>query len=400
MCIASGIAILFILAAACAFFYWNQPENQQKKLPKSAPNYTIEKTGAGAHVDFTEKTKQIHQVVDEVLTQNKAVVFDIAQSNKTMRREGAEGDIKWSLRTVQATAKAETIERARADLARYMDKIGAEVLQIEPDTVKGKKALRIDIGVADTVEGETVSIVADQIFLFEQQAILEPSGSKPGTKARLALIIDDFGYAKAPIDAYASIGAPLTFAILPNHPYSKAAAERGYEDGREIILHLPMEALSDQAKPEEYTIKTEMSDGEIRALVNELTNAVPYIVGVNNHQGSKATSNRRVMKTLLRALAEKGLFFVDSKTVGTSIAFDTAKEERVPAAANMLFIDNNNDRAAIREQLKKAGDLALKHGHAVAIGHARVGTAAAIEEMIPVLNAKGVQLTPISSLLE
>lgn len=397
-----GAAVLLI----GAYFYFVNQSKDQKENEPNIPKHTLETTGAGANADFTDKTKQIHYVVDQLLKENQATVLDTKQVDKAVNRQNAEGQIKWNARTLPVAIPAAKLDFFKTEVKRVLAKIDAEVLVIEPDQYEGKAALRMDLGIRDTLDGDVLTIIADKLYLFEKQVGIIEKSPPPSTavkrpvKAKLALIIDDFGYAKEPIRAYARIHAPLTFAILPNHPYSTEAANEGAKNGQQIILHLPMEAMSDQAKVEENTIDVAMNRGEITAMVNELTDSVPHLVGVNNHQGSKATSNRRVMKTVMNTLANKGLFFVDSKTLGTSVAYDVAREEGVPAAENMLFIDNNNEVAAIKEQLRKAGDLALSHGKAIAIGHARVNTAVAIEQMLSDFSARGIQLVFVSSILE
>lgn len=393
-----GTLLLFI----GTYFYFINGEEENEILEEQVPNYKLEKTGAGAHIDFTDKTIQIHRVVDQVLKENQATVLDTKQVIKTVKRQGIEGELKWTSRQLPVKLEKDKIDSLKKVLEKVLNKIGATVLQVAPDQYQGEAALRIDLGISDTLEGDQLTIIADQLYLLEKSVQItdkSPPVQSHKTKAKLALIIDDFGYTQAPIAAYAKISRPLTFAVLPNHPYSIEAAKEGANNGQQIILHLPMEAMSGKAKVEAQTINIDMSDGEIKALVNELTDSVPHLIGVNNHQGSKATSNKRVMTTVLNALAAKGLFFVDSKTISNSLAYDTAKWAGVPAAENQIFLDNDNEISAIKTQLLQAGDIALKNGSAVAIGHARVNTATAIEEIIPELEAKGIQLVFVSKLL-
>lgn len=393
-----GTLLLFI----SAYFYLVNNGIEKEILPEQVPNYKVEKTGAGANIDFTDKTMQIHRVVDQILKENQATVLDMKQVTKTVKRQGIEGELKWTARQLPVKIEKDKMNSLKKELEKVLNKIGATVLQVTPEQYQGETALRIDLGISDTLEGDQLTIIADQLYALEKTVLSTDKSSPMQTrqsKAKLALIIDDFGYTKAPIEAYAKISQPLTFAVLPNHPFSIEAAKEGANNGQQIILHLPMEAMSSEAKVEAQTININMTDNEIRALVNELTDSVPHLIGVNNHQGSKATSNKRVMMTVLNALAGKGLFFVDSKTISNSLAYDTAKWAGVPAAENQIFLDNNNEISAIKTQLREAGDIALKNGSAVAIGHARVNTATAIQEIIPELESKGIQLVFVSKLL-
>lgn len=392
------VALAIVAAYLCAV-----RQEAVDTLTAPVEKYTIEKTGDGANADFTDKTKQIHRVVDQVLEEHQATVLDVEQADRSVNRKQVEGDIKWNARTLTVAVLEERFKAVESELEKILEKIDARILQIDPVEYRGQSAVRVEIGVRDTLAGEPVTIIADRLYVVKKQTSLLGQSSPPeqsGDKAKLALVIDDFGYSKAPIQAYAKIRAPLTYAVLPNHPYSAAAANDGAKNGREIILHLPMEAMNQQAKVEEKTVNTAMNEAEINDVVDALTEAVPHIIGVNNHQGSKATSNQRVMKIVLRNLADKGLFFIDSKTISTSPACDIAKQVGVKSAANMLFIDNQNDVPAIQDQLREAAKLALKNGQAIAIGHARVNTAAAIEAMMPEFEEMGVTLVFASSLVQ
>ncbi|MBP2631297.1 MAG: protein of unknown function YibQ [Firmicutes bacterium] len=396
-----AIAILLI----GAYFYFINAENKDRsdKIVENIPNYVMEKTGAGANANFTEKTKQIHTVVDQVLRDKNVTVLDTMQRDKTVNRQKIEGNISWNVRQMPVSIPNGAVDELRAALNKALHKIGAKIINTEPDQYNGNAAIRLDIGIEDELDGDQVTIIADKLYVMQKKTSLTdkfPPVSKGGSKAKIALVIDDFGYTEEPINAYEAIDRPLTFAVLPNHPYSKEAANRGYKSGRQIILHLPMEAMSSSAKAEVQTINVNMSDSEIRAMVNELTEAVPHIIGVNNHQGSKATSNQRVMKVVLNELASKGLLFIDSKTIASSIAYDTARAVGVKTGENKIFLDNSSDVDEIKKQLRQAGNIALKNGSAIAIGHARLNTAKAIKEFIPELEAQGIELVFASELLK
>src|SRR5690606_41144538 len=53
---------------------------------------------------------------------------------------------------------------------------------------------------------------------------------------------------------------------------------------------------------------------------------LPHVSGVNNHMGSKATADPRVVSDVLRAVKEAGLFFLDSRTTADSVVAQVARE--------------------------------------------------------------------------
>ncbi|MDU2064039.1 MAG: divergent polysaccharide deacetylase family protein [Sporomusaceae bacterium] len=229
----------------------------------------------------------------------------------------------------------------------------------------------------------------------------ESQGAKSGSaRARIALIIDDFGYTSEPINEFAAISRPLTFSVLPNRPYSTQAAAKALQSGHQVMLHLPMEPLDRSQQSEAETVSGRLSDSEIQGLVRKDIQAIPGLIGVNNHQGSRATSDKRVMKALLAVLKEKQLFFVDSRTSSQSVAWELAKQSGVKTAANELFIDNQPDVESVKKQLCQGITLALKEGKIILIGHARSHTAQAIQSILPELDAQGIQLVFVSELVQ
>ena len=56
-----------------------------------------------------------------------------------------------------------------------------------------------------------------------------------------------------------------------------------------------------------------VSGGGYRPGLERDLDSVPGAVGVNNHMGSAATADPRLMRVVARVLARRGLFFVDSR---------------------------------------------------------------------------------------
>ncbi|MFA6076035.1 MAG: divergent polysaccharide deacetylase family protein [Negativicutes bacterium] len=213
---------------------------------------------------------------------------------------------------------------------------------------------------------------------------------KPGPPGRLAIIIDDCGYSISSLDVLAKIDGPLTFSVIPYLPSSKAAIAKANASGKQIMLHLPMQSASG-ASAEKITILTSMSDSEIEQITRNAINAVPGAVGVNNHQGSKATADSRVMRAVMSVVANNGLFFVDSMTNPASVACDVAREYSVATAENEIFLDNSDSVSYIKERINKAVDMA-RNKTIIAIGHSRPNTAKALSEMIDEIKQSGIKL--------
>jgi polysaccharide deacetylase 2 family uncharacterized protein YibQ len=218
--------------------------------------------------------------------------------------------------------------------------------------------------------------------------------------ARMAIILDDWGYNLSLIKNVKEINRPITLSVLPHLAHSRRLAEEAAEGGLGVMLHMPMQAKNLRAAVEPRTIQTTSSNEEIITYLNQALDSVPGAQGVNNHQGSAATSDERVMKTVLSHLKKKGLFFVDSQVVSTTVGWRLAKEMGMTYTKRDVFIDNQEATDAIKEQLREALKIALSRGRVVVIGHDKKVTIKTIRAMVPELEQKGVKLVLVKDPLE
>ena len=223
-------------------------------------------------------------------------------------------------------------------------------------------------------------------------------GAEP-PRARVAIIIDDMGYGGKATDAILSLSVPLTISVLPGLKKSIWTAREAHRRGFEVMLHMPMEAENSPVALGPYGITVSLSRDEIRLKLIEALGWVPNAVGINNHMGSKATKNERIMSELMPLIKELRLFYVDSRTALHSIGMQTAQRCGVPTTQRNVFLDNVSSVDYIKGQLKLLITVALKNGTAVGIGHTRHSTAQAIKEMIPLFRKERIDIVPVSELL-
>jgi len=215
----------------------------------------------------------------------------------------------------------------------------------------------------------------------------------------LAIILDDVAGDPGAVDAIFSLHYPLTLSVLPNHPRSTEIAQDAHRRGYQVMLHLPMESLANET-PEIHELRPGMSSAEISNVLNSMLRSVPYAAGVNNHQGSLATSNPQLMAELMPLLRSHRLFFIDSRTTAATVAYDSAQAAGVPCAfRNVPFLDDVQEVGAIRRQLDLAVKDARERGYAVAIGHPHPTTLRALAEFLPQAEAQGVHLVHVSDLV-
>ncbi|MGA7915288.1 MAG: divergent polysaccharide deacetylase family protein [Candidatus Acidiferrales bacterium] len=221
-----------------------------------------------------------------------------------------------------------------------------------------------------------------------------------GNNPRLAIIIDDLGYDRSAADSVLALGFPLTVSVLPHLPLSSEVAEEAQRRGDQVMLHLPMESEADGAKPEDIELRVGMNAAQVDATLADMLETVPYAVGVNNHQGSRATADPALMQALMPALRLRRLFFIDSRTDARTVAYDTAERNGVRAASRKVFLDDVASREAILKQLELAARDARRDGFTIAIGHPRPATIAALADGVPRLEANGIHLVFASQLVQ
>jgi len=220
------------------------------------------------------------------------------------------------------------------------------------------------------------------------------------SSAKIVLIIDDSGYKKSDCEHLADIHVPVTISILPELPHSREIAECANAQGKEVMLHLPMEPhVFHEDYPANYFIKTNMSSSQITGRFAEALKSVPHVAGINNHEGSKATEDSRVMYLIFKELAKKKIFFVDSRVTSKSICKQLADKMQLPFASRDVFLDNVNERTAIKKQFAELAAKARKRGYAVAIGHARKLSWEVMSEEIKILKAQGYEFITVQQLI-
>jgi uncharacterized protein len=208
---------------------------------------------------------------------------------------------------------------------------------------------------------------------------------------KLALIVDDCGQWIDTERGFVALNVPLTMSVLPDVHYTGEIAREAAAAGKGVMLHLPMETLSG-LYPGPGEITTKMTDAQIVAEVQDDLAQVPLARGVNNHEGSKASADERVMRDVIGVLSKQGdLFFIDSRTNPASVGEQVAQAQGVPTASRDVFLDNRADVAYTEAQLREAAAIAKRTGSAIAIGHPRPTTLEAVRAMIPELQASGIQ---------
>ena len=234
--------------------------------------------------------------------------------------------------------------------------------------------------------------VAATLFLAASQTYAE-------LPPRVAIIIDDLGYHMAAGQRTIELPGPVVCAILPGTPGAGSLARTAYEAGKEVLLHLPLQAVGHDGPPEPDGIMLDMGRERFSATFASALESVPFASGVNSHRGSLLTRHPGHMRWLMEDILEAdGLYFVDSYTTHYSVALQIAREQGVPAIKRDVFLDA--EPGALEIEFERMKTIARERGIAVAIGHPYPSTLAFLERAIPRLVEEGIQLVPLRELIE
>lgn len=217
---------------------------------------------------------------------------------------------------------------------------------------------------------------------------------------KIAIIIDDFGYRNDAVsDGFLNMDADLTYAVIPGHEYSQYMSKKATQLGYEVIIHIPMGTSIPNFGEDEYIIKASMTSSEIETRMNKVLQQLPEAVGMNNHQGSKASANRRVMNVMGTILKEHGKYFLDSRTTKKTQAENVMRTLGVPTGRRHVFLDNEPDENSISRQLSLLAEKANTGGFAVGIGHVKENTLMVLQREIPRLKADNFEFVFVSKVV-
>ncbi|WP_208932007.1 divergent polysaccharide deacetylase family protein [Rheinheimera sp. F8] len=216
---------------------------------------------------------------------------------------------------------------------------------------------------------------------------------------QVAIIIDDIGYQKVDPDII-RLPYPLTVAVMPFTPNGHEMTALASQHGKEIMLHMPMEAVAQNHLLGKGALRRPMSKQQVQQALHKALDSVPQAIGINNHMGSLYTSLPEQMDWVIEVVAERQLYFIDSKTTGKSVVSAITQKHGVKSRSRDVFLDNDKSYKALDRQFNQLIQLAKQHGHAIAIGHPYPETYRYLKKNLPRLAQQGIKVVPASALLD
>jgi len=230
--------------------------------------------------------------------------------------------------------------------------------------------------------------------------VLLYAGASMADTPRVAIIIDDLGYHLTNGKRAIELPGAVTFSFLPGAPRARFLAERAHEYGKEVLLHLPLQAHASEGDAEPSEIDIDMSRERLGDVFNDALESVPHVTGINSHRGSLMTRHPGHMRWLMEEISDhEDLFFVDSYTHHESVALQIAREEGVDAMKRDVFLDPDRSPDTVAREFERMKTLARKRGRVVAIGHPYPATLELLERELPRLLEEGFELVSASELI-
>lgn len=230
------------------------------------------------------------------------------------------------------------------------------------------------------------------------QDVPAPASGVSGVRPRIAIIIDDLGRHFDAGQRVIDLHGPVACAFLPYGRHTEALAHIAHAEGKEVMLHLPMQAM-ERTHLDRGALMLDMNRRQLESTMRRNLAMVPHVSGVNNHMGSLLTRHPGHMAWVMEVLRERRpLFFVDSRTTHKTVAHRLADENRIPAVSRDVFLDANPDKAAVQAPELRLLRVARKKGTALAIGHPHETTLRVLARELDTLDDRGVSLVPVRRL--
>lgn len=283
---------------------------------------------------------------------------------------------------------SEAAEALQGDAA-YYDELRARWLQLEnadepePEPLKGAQENVSAVQLPDVVEVQPVPA----------------TDTAPVVTPVIGIIIDDVGHSLVRGQRLIALPAPVALAIMPHTQSAQRLASEAGVAGKTVILHQPME--NGAALPiGPGGLYADMDRTELETTLQANLNSFIPIQGLNNHMGSRLTSEREAMDWVMQVLSARGLFFIDSRTSSATQAAFAAEAQGVRHLSRDVFLDNERTAAAIEAAFQRALKLARKRGTALIIGHPYAETLDYLEQRLPDLEREeGVRVVSVEELL-
>ncbi|MFQ5841183.1 MAG: divergent polysaccharide deacetylase family protein [Thermodesulfobacteriota bacterium] len=334
---------------------------------------------------------QLNQKIDLLDKTIKSRLFELGFSKKDIlsrqSRPRMRDKLSWRAYTIKVQLpKGISFPQIKREMKKDLTRLDKDIrLRFVEESAKPR---RIDVRVGN--------LLTHNIIFYP------PKVTKKKRGPRVAIVIDDLGSSRKRTRALIDLDASLTLSFFPLSRNSRALAQEASEKGKEVMLHMPMEPYGFPEKnPGKGALLMNMNERELHQRIEENLEALPFVKGVNNHMGSRFMEDDQRVSIFMEELRKRELYFLDSRTTAKTLGYRTAKKLGIKTGQRNLFLDNNsNDETEIRRNIQELAKVAKAEGKAIAIGHPHPSTIKSLREMIPRLRESGIEIVPLSEIMD
>ncbi len=236
----------------------------------------------------------------------------------------------------------------------------------------------------------TIVVITTMLLAF-------PAVAEHAQQPTIAIVIDDMGNNLENGKGLIDLPYPLTLSFLPERRHTLALIDRARKKNKEIMLHSPMQN-SLGIKLGKGGLTENMSEMQIKQTLRKSFIAIPHMVGLNNHMGSRLTTQSKVMSWVMETVSQHPFFFLDSRTSANSVAAKTAALHSIPNITRDIFLDHHPTRKFVQAQFIKLLETAREKGTAIAIAHPHKVTLDYLRWALSKLDEKGISIASASAI--
>jgi polysaccharide deacetylase 2 family uncharacterized protein YibQ len=294
------------------------------------------------------------------------------------------------------------------DLVKEHDVVSHKTVDLPEEIMQGdamKRILQDGLALQEAIQTEVSDIFENPLSPFSQleEGIIvtrkEPHKQNITPKPRVVIIIDDMGVSQEGSHAIIELPAPLTLSFLPYGDGVQMLADRAKHKGHQLMLHMPMQAMNGAMETTPGLLRVTDDLKKFSKIFQQNLDSFDGFLGLNNHMGSLLTQDTEKMSQVMRFIKEHNLYFVDSRTIHSSVAGQAAAAHDVPFLARDIFLDHEDTLSYVNRALKNLEYKARKEGVAIAIGHPKSNTIKALRNWLPSLREKNIELVGAETLI-
>ena len=403
------LSACLVVLALCFFAYFLSDKSNDS-LKSAKTDQKVEKK----YKDDTQKTiDDINRYFGAQDKNQKSLNIKLQEQEKTADHKGEKEKLKERIKNDYEKIKYEikSISSKEENITRKEDlnsSLGQKSVKAEKNYDKNEsettvvKSTEIKKGDENrTIDKKQKAIELKQVSPKQKidkpikSAASHESEIKPKSGVpKLVVIIDDVATMQQAA-AIKNINLKLTPSIFPatkSHPDTPKIAKSFIF----YMVHLPMQAMS-SGGAEIGTLRVGDSVEKMAQTLKSVKKDFPNLIYINNHTGSKFTSDFESMDKFMSVAKKEGIIFMDSKTISPTKVYEAAKKHGMRYIARDVFLDHDGSKAAVTAQLKHAVKLAKERGYAIAIGHPHKNTLEVLRHAEEIL--KGVEVVYLKDIL-